>query len=105
MALHISSDQVVDYLLSATSISVDGQVYKTFSKDSDSFIIGPVKLPLTYFDIGGLNSTMIILMDYDKKLRKVMALGKDGLVIPFPEWTTEPYDPEKVRNRHLLKRD
>jgi hypothetical protein len=44
-------------------------------------------------------------MDYDKKLRKVMALGKDGLVIPFPEWTTEPYDPEKVRNRHLLKRD
>ena len=105
MAHHISSDQILDFILSATSISVDGQIYKTFSKDSDYLTIGPVKFPLTYFDVGGMTQNAVVLVDNDKKLRHVMSLGKDGLVLPFPTWVLEPYDPSKLRNRHLLKRD
>jgi hypothetical protein len=102
MATHISTNQVLDHIKTAKSVSVDGEIFKTITVDNDNLIIGPIKFPLNLFDIGGMNPTSMYLMDSDHKLRLIMLLGEDGFKINHPKWVIEKYDQTKIKNHHLL---
>jgi hypothetical protein len=104
MSAHISTKTILAHVLTAPAASVDGDVYKTISADSEFLMIGPVKFPLNYFDIGGMNRDSMVLMDTDNKWHNVMLLGKDGQKLDHPNWEIEAYEPAKIRNHHLNSR-
>lgn len=104
MARHIPTSQVLDHVKTATSISVDGQVFNNITVDNEFLTVGTIKFPLDLFDIGGMNTTTMVLMDSDKNYRTLMLLGPDGFNIDHPDWETEEYLASKLRNNNLISK-
>lgn len=99
---HIPTDQILNHFKTATAASVNGTIYKKITVDDEFLTIGPIKFPLDYFDIGGINRHSFQLLDSDKQYRDIMLLKEDGYKLDHPAWDHEEYLPEKVRNLHLL---
>lgn len=102
MARHINTTQVIDHFKKAHAASVDGSIYKKIIADDTNLTIGPVVFPLDFFDIGGVNPHTFILMDSDHKYHDIMLLKQDGYKMDHPDWDTEEYNGEKVRNHRLV---
>lgn len=101
MAAHVSTKQIIAHIQSAAAVSVEGEVFKNIKVDDTNLTIGTYVFPLDYFDVGGMNRETIALYDQDGVMRHLMMLGEDGLRVEHPEWDHEPYDANRVRNRHV----
>lgn len=99
---HISTKQILEHFKKAGGASVNGTIYKKITVDDEFLHIGPLKFPLDYFDIGGINPHTFQLMDSDKKYHDIMLLKEDGYKLDHADWDHEEYKPEKIRNLHLL---
>jgi len=102
MTAHVSSTQILDHIKTATSISVEGKVFDKITVTDTKVSIGPYTFLIDHFDIGGLSPQTIVLMDTDGEYRHLMLLGEDDTRLDHPDWSIEQYNPEKIRNHHLL---
>ena len=102
MAQHISTDQIIKHIKTASSISVGGVIYDKITVDQTNLTIGDIVFPLDFFDVAGINPHTIILVDKDHTYRDIMLLDNTGYKMDHPKWEIEEYDPKRVRNSHII---
>lgn len=102
MAVHISTQQVVDHIKTAKKISVDGIIYEDITFNTTNFKVDEYIFPYDYFDIGGMDHNSLILVDKSHAWRRVQFHEADGTTINHPTWKSEEYDNALVRNREIV---
>jgi hypothetical protein len=101
MAAHVSTQQIVDYIKTRKKISVDGVIYDKFGIDDTNFTVDKYVFPLDYFDIGGMDPNSIFLVALDHEYHRVQCHDENNVTLNHPEWTIEPFDGDRIRNRNV----
>lgn len=101
MTAHVPTKQIVDHILSVYAVRVDGQVTEIIELDDTHLTLGGYKFELDKFDVAGLNPTSVILLDESLQYHNIECIDENENVLNHPDWTTEEYEPHRVRNNKL----